>query len=155
VTSLLPELAAAVEPDIIVAQDGAVSHVWDPLAHLRNTVTALGAAAGLVHDLAHEHATGRWLATGGGGYDAYRVVPRSWSLVWLAAAHRDVPAETPAAWRERWAVEGRRYGQAPLPLTFEDPATPTEAAAARSIERTVERVRSSVLPLLEVLGGRS
>ncbi len=38
---------------------------------------------------------GRWLATGGGGYDAYRVVPRSWSLVWLAGAHREVPAADP------------------------------------------------------------
>ena len=38
-----------------------------------------------------QHAGGRWLATGGGGYDAYRVVPRSWSLVWLAQAHRDSP----------------------------------------------------------------
>ena len=29
------------------------------------------------------------------GTTSYRVVPRSWSLVWLAGAHREVPAETP------------------------------------------------------------
>ena len=149
VTSLLPELAAAFRPDIVVSQHGADSHLWDPLAHLRNTVTSMGAAARLVHALAHEHAGGRWLATGGGGYDAYRVVPRSWSLVWLAAAHREVPEETPPAWRERWADEARRYGQAPLPLTFDDPPTPTDPASARAIERTVESVRAAVLPLLE------
>src|SRR5436309_571479 len=95
----------------------------------------MGAAARLVHDVAHQHAGGRWLATGGGGYDVYRVVPRAWSLVWLAAAHRDVPELTPEAWRERWAEEAARYGQAPLPPTFDDPPTPTDPATTRSIER--------------------
>jgi acetoin utilization protein AcuC len=154
VTSLVPELAAEFRPDIVVSQHGADSHLWDPLAHLRNTVTAMGAAARLVHDLAHEHASGRWLATGGGGYDVYRVVPRSWSLVWLAAAHREVPAETPEAWRDRWATEAQRYGQAPLPLTFDDPPTATEPATERAIERTVETVRSTVVPLLRTAVAR-
>ncbi|HET7702556.1 MAG TPA: acetoin utilization protein AcuC [Candidatus Limnocylindrales bacterium] len=154
VTSLLPELADAFRPDLVVSQHGADSHLWDPLAHLRNTVTAMGAAARLVHDLAHEHAGGRWLATGGGGYDVYRVVPRSWSLVWLAAAHREVPSETPEAWRERWAAEAARHGQAPLPRTFDDPPTPTEPATARMIERTVDGVRAAVLPLVRAVAAR-
>ena len=51
----------------------------------------MGAAARLVDEIAHRHAGGRWLATGGGGYDAYRVVPRTWALVWLAGAHRPRP----------------------------------------------------------------
>ena len=155
VTSLLPELVATFRPDVVVSQHGADSHLWDPLAHLRNTVTSMGAAARLVHDLAHEHAGGRWLATGGGGYDAYRVVPRSWSLVWLAAAHRPVPSETPEAWRERWTAEAQRFGQAPLPRTFDDPPTATDPAAARAIERTVDAVRSTVLPLLEGVAQRA
>jgi acetoin utilization protein AcuC len=154
VFALLPELAAEFRPDIVVSQHGADSHLWDPLAHLRNTVTAMGAAACLVHDLAHEHAGGRWLATGGGGYDVYRVVPRTWSLVWLAGAHRDVPAETPEAWRDRWAAEAQRYGQAPLPRTFDDPPTPTEPATVRTIERTVGVVRAAVLPLLRAAVSR-
>jgi len=154
VTSLLPELAAEFRPDLVVSQHGADSHLWDPLAHLRNTVNAMGAAARLVHDLAHEHAGGRWLATGGGGYDVYRVVPRTWSLVWLAAAHRDVPSQTPEAWRERWADEAGRYDQAPLPTTFDDPPTPTEPATARAIEQTVDEVRAVVLPLLRAAMAR-
>ena len=88
---LVPSLAAAFRPDIVVSQHGADSHAFDPLAHLRVTTTAMGAAARIVDAVAHRWAGGRWLATGGGGYDAYRVVPRSWSLVWLAGAHRDVP----------------------------------------------------------------
>jgi acetoin utilization protein AcuC len=148
VTAVVPELAAAFRPDIVVSQHGADSHLWDPLAHLRNTVSAMGAAARLVHDLAHEHAGGRWLATGGGGYDVYRVVPRAWALVWLAGAHRETPAATPDAWRDRWETEARRHGQAPLPLTFDDPPTPTEPTTVQVIERTVGEVRDRVLPLL-------
>jgi len=121
VEAIVPELAAAFGPDIVVSQHGADSHAWDPLAHLNMTTTAMGGAARLVDAVAHRHAGGRWLATGGGGYDAYRVVPRSWSLVWLAGAHREVPASTPEAWRERWASEGARYGQAPPPAAFTDP----------------------------------
>ena len=154
VTSLLPELAAEFRPELIVSQHGADSHLWDPLAHLGNTVSAMGAAARLVHELAHEHAGGRWLSTGGGGYDAYRVVPRAWALVWLAAAHREVPRETPEAWREQWSDEAARYGQGPLPRTFDDPPTATEPAIAREIERTVEGVRARVIPLLREVVAR-
>ncbi|HEY8636198.1 MAG TPA: acetoin utilization AcuC family protein [Candidatus Limnocylindrales bacterium] len=149
---LLPEVAAAFGPDLIVSQHGADSHAWDPLAHLSVTTTAMGEAARLVDRLSHRHAGGRWLATGGGGYDAYRVVPRSWSLVWLAGAHREVPAATPAAWRERWQSEGARYGQAPLPATFEDAPNAgveldaTQAAAEAVSLDTAAVVRRLVVP---------
>jgi GNAT superfamily N-acetyltransferase len=82
--------------------------------------------------VAHAHAGGRWLATGGGGYDAYRVVPRAWALTWLAGAHREVPAATPPAWRERWSAEGTHHGQAPLPETFDDPELDARLAGGRS-----------------------
>jgi acetoin utilization protein AcuC len=161
VRTLLPELAAAFGPDVIVSQHGADSHAWDPLAHLLVTTTAMGEAARLVDRVAHHYAEGRWLATGGGGYDVYRVVPRSWSLVWLAGAHRAVPDATPVAWRERWAAEGARYGQVPLPETFDDAPNaglemdPSQAAAeARSLE-TAALVRRLVVPrLLQVARDR-
>ncbi len=120
--TLLPELAASFGPDLIVSQHGADSHAWDPLAHLNVTTTGHGRAARLVDQLAHRFARGRWLATGGGGYDAYRVVPRTWSLTWLAGAHREVPTSMPGEWRERWTAEATRYGQVPLPETFDDGA---------------------------------
>ena len=149
---LVPSLAAAFGPDIVVSQHGADTHAWDPLAHLRVTTTAMGAAARLVDRVAHRYAGGRWLATGGGGYDAYRVVPRSWSHVWLAGAHREAPAETPAAWRDRWAAEGARYGQSPPPTAFDDPPNAGErfddaqrAAEDESIARWVV-LRGVVVP---------
>jgi acetoin utilization protein AcuC len=117
---VLPALADRFRPEVIVSQHGADAHAFDPLAHLRITTTAMGAAARLIDELAHRHAGGRWLSTGGGGYDVYRVVPRTWSMVWLAAAHREVPAAIDEAWRARWAADAEHYRQSPIPTTFED-----------------------------------
>src|SRR4051794_7192449 len=118
VRALLPEVAAAFGPDIVVSQHGADSHAWDPLAHLRVTTTAMGEAARLVDAVAHRWAGGRWLATGGGGYDAYRVVPRTWALTWLAGAHREPETETPAAWRSRWGADAAAVGGPRVPATL-------------------------------------
>ncbi len=118
---VLPPLAAAFRPEVIVSQHGADAHAFDPLAHLNVTTSAMGRAARLVDQLAHLHADGRWLATGGGGYDVYRVVPRAWAHVWLAQKHATVLGEIPEAWRERWAADAERYGQSPVPTTLDDP----------------------------------
>ena len=79
VRALVPTLAAVFGPDVVVSQHGADSHAWDPLANLRVTTTAMAEAARVVDAVAHRWAGGRWLATGGGGYDVYRVVPRAWA----------------------------------------------------------------------------
>ena len=154
VESYLPALAAAFGPDLIVSQHGADSHAWDPLAHLHVTTTAHGKAARLIDALAHQFAGGRWLATGGGGYDAYRVVPRTWALTWLAGAHREVPSATPEAWRHRWADEATRYGQAPLPERFDDepnaglPYDLTQEASEQRATGLAAIHRSVVVPRL-------
>ncbi|MEA2608559.1 MAG: acetoin utilization protein AcuC [Chloroflexota bacterium] len=154
VRALVPELAAAFGPDLIVSQHGADSHAWDPLAHLRTTTTAMGEAARLVDALAHRYASGRWLATGGGGYDAYRVVPRAWTLTWLAGAHRDPPDRLPSAWLERWSAEASSYGQAPLPAILDDAPNAGLAvdagqlAAEERSRETIALVRDLVVPRL-------
>jgi acetoin utilization protein AcuC len=154
VRSLLPELAASFAPDLIVSQHGADSHAWDPLAHLHNTTTAMSEAARLVDAVAHRFAGGRWLSTGGGGYGVYDVVPRSWSLVWLAAAHRDAPDAVPAAWLDRWADEAARYGVRSLPVAFTDPpnagdpVSVSQEAAERASLALAAVVREAVVPRL-------
>ncbi len=157
VRGLVPQLAGYFGPDLIVSQHGADSHAWDPLAHLRVTTTAMGEAARLVDSIAHRHADGRWLATGGGGYDVYRVVPRTWALTWLAGAHRDAPEVTDPVWRSRWARDALRHDQCPPPERFADPPNAglpvsdlQRLAEARSLE-TLAEVRSTVLPRLLLL----
>jgi acetoin utilization protein AcuC len=157
VRNLVPALAASFGPDLIVSQHGADSHAWDPLAHLRVTTTAMGEAARLVDAVAHRHAGGRWLATGGGGYDVYRVVPRAWALTWLAGAHRDVPESTDPDWRSRWAADAAQHAQALPPETFEDrpnagvPVSELQRLAELASLETVGRVRSLALPRLLIV----
>lgn len=109
-TSVLPAVARAVRPDVVVSQHGCDTHLDDPLAHLAVSVDAMQAAAVLLHDLAHELAGGRWVAVGGGGYEVVDVVPRAWSHLTAVAAHQplDPTAPMPAAWRDRVL---RRYGR--------------------------------------------
>lgn len=147
VERVVPALAAAFRPTFLVTQHGCDTHAYDPLAHLRLTTRAYRAATLLMDRVAHEHCQGRWLATGGGGYDAYRVVPRSWSLVWFAQSHRDVPTETDPEWRARWADEADRYDQSPPPVSWLDPddlvreePAPIAEANAKTVERVLEQL---------------
>jgi acetoin utilization protein AcuC len=146
-------LADMFKPTFIVSQHGCDSHAFDPLAHLRVTTAAYQRACELVDRLAHEHAGGRWFATGGGGYDAYRVVPRSWALVWLAQAHREAPARTPEAWRERWQEPAEAYGQAPLPADLIDPPRTVAPDPDIIVSRNLKRARSSLVRSLELQAG--
>ena len=153
VETVVPALAAAFRPTFLVTQHGCDSHAFDPLAHLRLTTAAYARAVALLDEIAHEHCEGRWLATGGGGYDAYRVVPRSWALVWLAQAHRDIPDTTPPRWRARWAADAEAFGQAPPPEHHLDPdgsvAREPDAMIAKN-KRMAARSLEQALRLQEV-----
>jgi acetoin utilization protein AcuC len=146
VRTLIPELMDRHRPDFIVSQHGCDTHTWDPLAHLALTTRAYDEQARLVHELAHRHCGGRWIAGGGGGYDYYRVVPRSWSLVWLAMTGRTAPEYVPEAYRFEW------QGEAPMPLpellvdsAADFPPLSRHAAISQENRETVESVRRLVL----------
>jgi acetoin utilization protein AcuC len=151
---VVPQVAAAFRPTLLVSQHGSDSHALDPLAHLEVTTTAMDRAARLLDRIAHEHAGGRWLATGGGGYDVYRVVPRAWSLVWLAQAHRPVPVDTPVGWRERWSDEARRYHQGPPPATMLDPDGVASPETAPVLEKNLATARLALQHTLAILAER-
>lgn len=141
---LLPTLAERFRPTFLVSQHGCDSHLLDPLAHLRVTTASYGRACRLLDRLAHEHCEGRWLATGGGGYDAYSVVPRSWALVWLAQAHADVPEQTPETWRQRWAEPAAEFGQSPPPTAFIDPDSLAVADPIELVEANLATARQAL-----------
>jgi acetoin utilization protein AcuC len=152
VQASVPALAEAFRPTFLVSQHGCDSHVLDPLANLRLTTRAYAMATRLLDEIAHRHTEGRWLATGGGGYDVYRVVPRSWALVWLAQAHREPPVETDAEWRSRWEDESDRFGQTPPPATFldrEDMVSAEPEQLTRANRRTIEEALTGALEALE------
>ena len=100
IESVVPPLVRAFAPDVLVSQHGCDTHMHDPLAHLAITVDAQRRAHETLHDLAHETASGRWVALGGGGYELVEVVPRSWTHLTAIAAHVPLPLDTavPQEW---------------------------------------------------------
>ncbi|MEP7361032.1 MAG: acetoin utilization protein AcuC [Chloroflexota bacterium] len=152
---VVPALANTFKPTFLVTQHGCDTHAYDPLAHLRLTTRAYRAATVLLDQVAHEYAEGRWVATGGGGYDAYRVVPRSWSLVWLAQQHREPPAEIEAAWRDRWEADTNRFGQGPLPTDFLDRADLVRPEAEHVTDANAKTVDKALSGALDLIGGNN
>ena len=98
--AVVPPLLEEFRPDVLVSQHGCDSHVLDPLAHLALTVDGQRTSYEAIHRLAHEHAGGRWVATGGGGYQLVEVVPRAWSHLIAEAAGAAVAPDTevPSGW---------------------------------------------------------
>jgi len=148
VTSILPPLIALFKPDIVISQHGCDGHEWDPLTDLSLTTRVMAWQTTLVHNLAHQYCDGRWLALGGGGYEAFRVVPRAWSLVWSEVSGRPLPETIPQEWLDRW--QGKADG--PIPAMFLDrledfPPKPRRAIITRQNRHTVAAVRSMLLPV--------
>jgi acetoin utilization protein AcuC len=76
--SVVPQIIDVFSPEIIFSQNGADSHIHDPLTHLALSVDGQRCAYELIHQLAHRHG-GKLVAVGGGGYDIADAVPRSWA----------------------------------------------------------------------------
>ncbi len=106
---VLPALAEALPADLPrLAARLRQPRAAIPLAHLRVTTAAYAAR---LRDSSTASPTATARAAGwppaAEATTPTGVVPRSWALVWLAQAHREAPAETPADWRERWADVAR------------------------------------------------
>jgi acetoin utilization protein AcuC len=148
--AIVPPLVEAFAPQFLVTQHGADTHLLDPLADLALTVDAQRAAAVELHALAHRFTGGRWLATGGGGYEVVDVVPRAWThLIAEAVGHPVDPAtDVPATWREYVvALLGRpgparmTDGRPPRWRDFADGYDPADP-----VDRAIMATRSSVFP---------
>lgn len=139
--AIVPPLVRSWKPDVLVTQLGCDTHHTDPLASLALTTKAYAETAKVLHELAHESAGGRWLATGGGGYQWATVVPRAWTLYFAEMAGSTVPDELPASWIE----EAEREWGASVPSTFSEPA-PGEPEDNPPAQRVVESVKRLVFP---------
>jgi acetoin utilization deacetylase AcuC-like enzyme len=132
--AVVEPLAAAFRPDVLVTQNGCDGHADDPLSDLDLSLRGFRALARRLHRLAHRHCQGRWVATGGGGYDLDRVVPRAWALLWSELSGRRLPARITADW-----LESRRRARRRAPA-------PGSREREERNQRTVRAVRRLVLP---------
>ena len=147
----VPQLLRAFRPQVLVSQHGCDTHWSDPLANLQLTIDAQRAAHAAIHQLAHETADGRWLATGGGGYSLVEVVPRTWThlLAEAAGSPIDPQAETPGTWREY--VQRRTGLTAPGSMTEGQPGAfisfDSGYDPAEPVDRAIMATRKEIFPL--------
>ncbi|MFF3762138.1 acetoin utilization protein AcuC [Streptomyces sp. NPDC002185] len=154
--AVVPELLADFRPQVLVTQHGADTHFEDPLAHLAVSLDAQRAVQEACHELAHEHAEGRWVALGGGGYAVVDVVPRSWTHLVGIAAHAPVdPASViPESWRDEVYARTRQRGPARMtdgrwPVGFRDWAGGYDPADR--LDQAVLATRKAAFPLRGLL----
>ncbi|MEW6059254.1 MAG: acetoin utilization protein AcuC [Actinomycetota bacterium] len=141
--AVVPPLVQAWRPDVLVTQLGCDTHETDPMAHLRLTTGTYRETAKWLHELAHEAAGGRWVATGGGGYQWARVVPRAWTLYFAEMSETELPDAVP----ESWIGEIESQIGAPLPARFTDePVSGREEDV--EIGSLVDLVRRTCFPAL-------
>ncbi len=138
---IVPPTVRAFGPQVLVTQLGCDTHVTDPLAHLRLTTRAYRETASMLHRLAHDVTGGRWVATGGGGYEWARVVPRAWTIAFAEMCDADLADALPASWVE--TMEGRLGGA--MPTTFSD-APDARDGLDPSTERTIASVKRTCFP---------
>jgi acetoin utilization protein AcuC len=140
--TVVPPLVEAWQPEVLVTQLGCDTHCTDPLAHLRLTTAAYRQTAALLHDLAHRAAGGRWLATGGGGYQWAAVVPRAWTIYFAEMAGRTVADELPPEWVEEAEAEAGHT----LPHRLSEPPPGPAPADPEAVARVVDEVRRQIFP---------
>ncbi|MEO0479982.1 MAG: acetoin utilization protein AcuC [Planctomycetota bacterium] len=128
----------AFRPQLLVTQHGCDPHLGDPLADLSVGTRAFLATAELARDLAEKHCDGRWLATGGGGYQPYTVLPLAWSIVWSVLSDRRLPDDVPPEWRARW--ENHAQGSTPMRFLEDEPTDPRRRRAAEINSKTVREL---------------
>lgn len=137
-------------PQLVVSQHGADAHHRDPITDLDISVDAQRAAAIMIRGWADEHCEGRWVATGGGGYDVVSTVPRVWTHLAAVVAGRpiDPTAPVPKSWlaqvHELLGEDGPAAMTEGRPATFRrwedgyDPGDP--------VDRAVLATRRAVFP---------
>ena len=148
--AVVPPLLRAFRPQVLVSQHGCDTHRLDPLADLRLSIDAQRMAHAAIHQLAHETAGGRWLLTGGGGYEPLQVVSRTWThlLAEAAGCPIDPHMRIPDGWRE---YAFRRTGQQ-APQTMTDGSEPAFARfesgydPADPVDRAIYATRTAVFP---------
>jgi acetoin utilization protein AcuC len=139
---IVPPLVEAWAPDVLVTQLGCDTHRSDPLAQLHLTTAAYRRTAAALHDLAHRAAGGRWIATGGGGYQWARVVPRAWTLYFAEMAAVKVADEIP----ESWVDQARREAGYDVPARLSEPPVSGSPVDPADVAKVVDHVKERLFP---------
>ncbi len=150
IDAVVAPLVEEFRPQLLITQHGCDAHRLDPLAELTVSVDAQREAAILMAALADEHAAGRWVATGGGGYEVVSVVPRVWTHLAAVVAGRPLAPATPVP--ESWRRGIAALSDVDAPLTMSDDAAGTFRPWSAGynpddpVDRAVMATRGAVFP---------
>ncbi|GHD03003.1 acetoin utilization protein AcuC [Zhihengliuella salsuginis] len=149
--AVVPQLAAAFEPEVIVSQHGCDGHGQDDLTNLMLSVDGQRQNMLDIAELAARHTEGRWVSLGGGGYNITHVVPRAWTHLLAIASGQPVPLRTeiPEPWREHVR---ERFGVDAPRLMGDDADTWWRSwevgyDPADAVDRAIVATRKEVFPL--------
>ncbi|HBH00579.1 MAG TPA: acetoin utilization protein AcuC [Candidatus Rokubacteria bacterium] len=136
--AVVPSLAGAFKPDVVVAQLGIDAHRTDPLTHLELDVQGFARAVRHIVALAP-----RLVALGGGGYDLQNVA-RGWTAAWAAMNGVELPAALPASFAE----DARRH-EFRVGTLWDEPAPQPPHRRLRAEDyarRQVDAIRRLIFP---------
>ncbi|MFQ5918634.1 MAG: acetoin utilization protein AcuC [Thermoplasmata archaeon] len=139
---VVPPLAEAFRPDLLLHQFGIDTYVTDPLTHLGLGTAAHRAIAQEAHALADRVCGGRWVVTGGGGYEP-SAVARAWALVFGEMRGTPLADDIPGEWK---SLHRALFGGDPEDDQLVDPPQPSAPEAERAMAGVLERVKSTVFP---------
>ncbi len=114
--AVVPPALHAFAPQFLVSQQGCDSHYQDPLAHMSLSLEGQRMSYTMLHRLAHTYCDGRWIATGGGGYEWIEVVPVAWTHLLAIALDRPIEPATPTPDAFRGLVENVLSTQPPATM---------------------------------------
>ena len=141
---IVPPLVRAYKPEFIIVQCGADSHADDMLAHLRLTTRTYEEIITTLHKLAHEVASGRIVAVGGGGYNPANVA-RCWTLIAASLLEVHPSNDVPDEWKNSLR---RSTGLTPPKTLRSEPSQDDNSeTGAEQVRKNIEDLRKRI-PIL-------
>jgi acetoin utilization protein AcuC len=141
---IVPPLVRAYKPEFIIVQCGADSHADDMLAHLRLTTRTYQEIITTLHKLAHEVASGRIVAVGGGGYNPANVA-RCWTLIAASLLEVHPSNDVPDEWKNSLR---RSTGLTPPKTLRSEPSQDdNRETGAEQMRKNIEDLRKRI-PIL-------
>ena len=138
---IVPKLVRGYKPEFIIVQCGADSHSDDMLAHLRLTTRTYEEIITTLHKLAHEVASGRIVAVGGGGYNPANVA-RCWTVVAASLLEVQPTDDVPDEWKN--SLRRSTGSTPPKSLRSEPSKGDSPETGADQVRKNIEDLRKRI-----------
>jgi len=148
---IVPPLAKAFKPEIIVAQLGADTHYTDPLTNIKLTTKSYIEIGREIDRLIRDLGSTKFVGISGGGYDV-TATARAWVVLLGGIAGYETPNELPEEWVKYCEKAcGENPGRTLLDAETGKPGEELDKATMKMIpeiiEKNVETLRKTIFPV--------